>query len=200
MEQCPYFAAVGGMRLKSRKGSVDIRTVIIIILSAVIVFCIAILAALEVKKHRIPENPSGGGIELVIDEDAGDYTKKPEKDVGETSRKGGIAIPGWSTITLPADTVNVGYAVDFHNPEANAGKYYLSFELRLLSDDGSYEILYSSKLVEPGKHIQKITLSRPLSEGTYSAVVHVQPYTMTDDPTPTNNADIKVKLIAAKEK
>ena len=56
-------------------------------------------------------------------------------------------------------------------------------------------MLYSSGLVEPGKHIQQITLSRGLEKGVYEAVVHVQPYRMSEARTLTNNADIKTVLI-----
>lgn len=103
---------------------------------------------------------------------------------------GGISIPGWGSITLPAGQTDV--TVDFPNPEANADKYYLSFALRLKE---SGEVLYTSGLVPPGLTIQHITLSRPLEEGRYKAVVHVQPYKMDEAQTPTNNADMETELI-----
>lgn len=123
---------------------------------------------------------------LEVDPDAGEYvapvvTEKPDG--------GGIAIPGWGSISIPADETEV--AVDFPNPEANAGRYYLTFQLRL-KETG--EVLYTSGLVEPGLHIQKITLSRPLEAGTYAAVVHVQPYRMDENQTPTNNANMETTL------
>lgn len=60
--------------------------------------------------------------------------------------------------------------------------------------NGGYEVLYKSGLVEAGNHIQKITLSRGLAEGTYDAIIFVQPYRM-DGITPTNNAETKTQLI-----
>ena len=106
----------------------------------------------------------------------------------------GVAIPGWSTITIPANSTEV--TVDFMNPIENKDLYYLTFELRLKDNSKEgYEVLYKSGLVEPGLHIQKINLSKGLPTGEYDAVVHVQPYRMNEEKTPTNNADMKTKLI-----
>lgn len=128
---------------------------------------------------------TGGGIGLTFDKDAGAYVA-PQQNTS----KPGVAIPGWGSITIPADTTDV--SVDFYNPEANAGWYYMTFELSL-SNTG--EVLYKSDAVRPGDHIQHITLSRGLPAGTYDATLHVQPYTITDNPQPTNNADMNLKII-----
>ena len=124
---------------------------------------------------------------LEVDPNAGVYVP-PEPTPQPDS--GGIAIPGWGSITLPANQTEV--TVDFPNPEANEGRYYLSFALRL-KETG--EELYVSGLVPPGQTIQTITLSRPLEAGSYPAVVHVQPYKMDEAQTPTNNADMETELI-----
>ena len=131
-------------------------------------------------------SPLGGG--LVIDPNAGDYVA-PEAVVAER----GVAIPGWGSMTIPANTREVTM-VNFYNPNDNAGLYYLTFQLCLLDINGEIsEILWESQAVPPGKHIQKITLSRGLPAGTYDAVVHVQPYRMSDE-SPTNNANMKTTL------
>lgn len=126
------------------------------------------------------------GDKMQVDPAAGDYVAPEENSAGET----GIAIPGWGSMTIPAGERKV--AVNLPNPEANSGKYYLTFELRLKE---SGEVLYTSELVPPGKTIQKITLSRPLEAGSYPAVIHVQPYKMDEEQTPTNNADMETELI-----
>ena len=132
-------------------------------------------------------SPLGGG--LVIDPNAGDYVA-PEAPKQEQ----GVAIPGWGSMTIPANT-QVLTMVDFYNPDINDGLYYLTFKLGLINSNGEItEVLWQSQAVPPGKHIQKITLSRGLPAGTYDAVVHVQPYRMSDE-TPTNSADMKTKLI-----
>jgi len=128
------------------------------------------------------EKPSGGG--LIIDSGAGDYVETPKPSTVQS-----VVIPSWGTITIPANTQTV--SVHFYNPEKNEGLYYLTFRL-LLEDRG--EVLYESNAVPPGKHIQQITLNRGLSAGVYDAVVHVQPYRMSDE-TPTNNANMRTTLI-----
>ena len=132
-------------------------------------------------------SPLGGG--LVIDPNAGDYVA-PEAPKQEQ----GVAIPGWGSMTIPANT-QVLDMVDFHNPIANDGLYYLTFKFCLLNANGEIsEVLWESQAVPPGKHIQKITMSRGLPAGTYDAVIHVQPYRMSDE-TPTNSANMKTKLV-----
>ena len=134
------------------------------------------------------DSPSGGG--LIIDSGAGDYVAPTQKP---TKAEPNVAIPGWGRITIPSGTTQIT-SVDFYNPEGNSGLYYLTFELRLLTDGGNYISLYQSNAIPPGKHIQSITLSQPLNAGTYDAVIHVQPYRMSDE-TPTNNADMKTTLV-----
>lgn len=105
-----------------------------------------------------------------------------------------VAIPGWESITIGANTKRA--TVEFYNPEANMDMFYLTFELRLLNDnDENYEVLYKSDFIKPGEKIQEIELSRKLDVGEYSAIVYAQPYRMNAEKTPTNNAEMKVKLI-----
>ncbi|MBQ1180334.1 MAG: hypothetical protein IIX51_07190 [Methanocorpusculum sp.] len=137
--------------------------------------------------HGSGSSPLGGG--LVIDPNAGDYVA-PEAPKQEQ----GVAIPGWGSMTIPANT-QVLDMVDFHNPIANDGLYYLTFKFCLLNANGEIsEVLWESQAVPPGKHIQKITMSRGLPAGTYDAVVHVQPYRMSDQ-SPTNSANMRTTLI-----
>ena len=133
------------------------------------------------------DSPSGGG--LIIDSGAGDYVAPTVDSKIEPN----VAIPGWGKITIPAGTTHVT-SIDFYNPERNEGLYYLTYALLLPTAGGESEVLYQSDAIPPGKHIQSITLSRPLDAGTYSAVIHVQPYRMSDE-TPTNNANMKTTLV-----
>ena len=123
-----------------------------------------------------------------IDPNAGEYVPEPTRPAS------GVAIPGWVSFTIPANTTE-DIVVDFYNPVENTDKYYLTFELRLPDNsEQGYEVLYTSGLVEPTLHIQKITLNRGLEAGEYDAIIHVQPYHM-DSKAPTNNADMETKLI-----
>ena len=132
-------------------------------------------------------SPNPGGVQL--DPNQGDYI---DPNLGNGTQSQGVAIPGWGMITIPVNQTSV--TVDFYNPKQNEGLYYLTFELRLPDGNGSYEVLYKSGLIEAGKHIQKITLSRGLAEGIYDAIIFVQPYRM-DGVTPTNNAETQTLLI-----
>ncbi len=121
-------------------------------------------------------------IKQQIDEDASEFFEKQEEDAPN------IILPGWKQITIDANTTDIT-GVDFYNPDANKGYYYLKFQLKI-----GDEILYESNLVEAGKHIQKIKISRPLNVGVYDAIVFIQPYKM-DMETPTNNGLVKIKLV-----
>ncbi|MCM1133182.1 MAG: hypothetical protein NC340_06885 [Ruminococcus flavefaciens] len=125
-----------------------------------------------------------------IDPNAGEYVE-PEKE--DNSSKG-ISIPGWNSLSIPKNKKDV--SVDFFNPEENEGMYHLTFELRIPDEsEQGYEVLYKSGLVDPGLHIQNITLSHELEAGTYDATIHVQPYRMDEQKTATNNADMQTQLI-----
>ena len=126
----------------------------------------------------------GGG--LVIDPNAGEYVA-PE-------RAPGVTIPGFGSMTIPANTKELK-GINLYNPIENEGWYYLTFKLCLLDDNEQVsEVLYASQLVPPGQYIQDITLSRGLKAGTYEAVMLVQPYRIADK-SPTNNADLRMMII-----
>lgn len=165
----------------------------IFILCIIIGLMIGILSGINkvLKMNDTGEqNTNMGGVGLTVDPNASEYVEPEVENVP----KQGVAIPGWSSITIPANMKEV--KVDFMNPIDNKDLYYLTFELRLPGKtENDYEVLYKSGLVEPGLHIQKITLSRALSAGEYDAVVYVQPYRMDEQRTPTNNANMKTKLI-----
>ena len=164
------------------RGSGRAKWIILLIVVAVVAVCATLLITQPWAGGD--EKPSGGG--LIIDSGAGDYVDPTQTQTPSTP---GPFIPGWGSITIPANQQTV--SVDFYNPEKNEGLYYLTFKLSL-ADTG--EVLYESNAVPPGKHIQSITLSRALPAGNYAAVIHVQPYRMSDE-TPTNNADVKITLV-----
>ncbi len=164
--------------------------VVIILMLIIIGLMFGILLGIKGMTNSETEENNKGGVGLVVDPNAGEYVAPEIEEVPMQ----GVAIPGWSTITIPANTKEV--TVDFMNPIENKDLYYLTFELRLIDNSKiGYEVLYKSGLVEPGLHIQKINLSKGLAVGEYEAIVHVQPYRMDVNQTPTNNADMKTKLI-----
>lgn len=116
-----------------------------------------------------------GGVEFKVISEREDY---PEQ---------GVTVPGITSIRLNTETNRIATA--FYNPQENSGLYYLKFELKA-DIDGKMEVLYTSGLIEPGKCVYDIALSRTLEKGVYNAVLHIQPYRMNKELTPTNNADI----------
>ena len=100
----------------------------------------------------------------------------------------GIRIPGFKSITVEADTAEV--SVNLQNPEQNN----CFFVIRLVLVD-TQETLYESKMIEPGKGLYHITLSRALAAGTYQAKLQYEPYDMTT-LTRLNGAEINLELIA----
>ena len=166
-----------------------VTKLLIIILILIILLLIAGVAACTsaLGPPKTP-SPTNGGVELVLDPNA--VLPEPEKPSAQ-----GVAIPGWGSITIPADTDEI--AVDFYNPLENDGFCYLTFELRLIDDsEQGYEVLYTSGLIEPGMHVKTAKLSHGLTAGVYDAVIHVQPYRRDGNLTPTNNADMQTVLKA----
>ena len=100
----------------------------------------------------------------------------------------GIKIPGYPSITLPANQEDVTLAL--LNPEGNP--CYFTFELAL-KDTG--EVLYTSGLVPPGQMISDLTLSRALPEGEYNAVIRISTTSLADGSA-MNGANVETVLIA----
>ena len=164
------------------------KKVLIWIILILLLLIICLLVMILLKNNR-PQIQQGG---VTIDQNAGKYSESSGNEAGPQNRD--VVIPGWSTLHLPAGTKEVD-TVDFYNPDGNKDYFYLTFELRLPGENGEYETLYQSGLVEPGLHIQHIELSRELDAGSYDAVIHIQPYTMDENRTATNNADLKTTLV-----
>lgn len=124
------------------------------------------------------------GPTLQIDPNAGELITPTPAPV-----EPGVAIPGWGSMTIPAGVTEV--QTSMQNPIENEGWYYLTFELRLKETD---EVIFTTGLIPPGQYCNKVTLTRELEPGEYAAIVHVQPYRISDQ-SPTNNADLETVLI-----
>jgi len=138
--------------------------------------------------NNIPDNPSSSQSgTLDIDSNASEWNGEKLQDKTEDKPAAGIKIPGYPSITLPANQKNVSVAL--LNPEGNP--CYFVFEL-LLKDTG--ESLYTSKLVPPGQAITQISLSRALGAGEYNATIKITTYS-TADQSPMNGANVETVLI-----
>lgn len=100
----------------------------------------------------------------------------------------GIRIPGYPRITIPAGTTDV--TMNLMNPEGNP--CYFTFELILTDTD---ETIYTSKMVEPGKVITDVELSRGLEKGEYPAIVRISTASL-EDGSPMNGANVETVLVA----
>ena len=81
--------------------------------------------------------------------------------------------------------------------ECRQNYYYLKYSIYIgrADDMEDAELLYESGLIEPGKCIQDIEISRPLDAGTYDAFAFIQPYA-SDQKTKLNSGTVTFKLKA----
>ena len=157
--------------------------------------CLVLIAAATVLALNLDKPQE---VAAVPDEQVAEAGKQPELEEGAVDWEGvqpqdtggvvpGIAIPGYKSITVDANKTDV--KVNFQNPEGNP----CYFEISLLLDDGTE--LYKSKMVEPGKGLYDITLSKALEPGEYGATVKYSTYSL-EGLNPMNGAEVRITLIA----
>ncbi len=157
--------------------------------SLALVLCIALIVAGAVfgpKLFGAGEEAGGNAFLPELEEGAVDWEGTKTDDTGGVVP--GIAIPGYKSITIAADTTQV--EVNLQNPEGNP----CYFQISLILADGT--VLYQSKMVEPGKGLYEITLTQALAAGEYDAVVKYDTFSLADGTTPMNGAEVQIKLIA----
>lgn len=176
-----------GKNTKSSRGvTLSVRTLVILLLAAAVLVAGGVTLGLNWNRWFGPEPQQGQSFHPDIDPNAGDWkgSTLPDKSGGEAV---GIKIPGYPSITLPANQQEVTVAL--LNPEGNP--CYFTFAL-VLKDTG--EVLYTSKLVPPGQVISSITLSRALPAGEYNAVIRIST-TSLKDGSAMNGANVETVLI-----
>ncbi len=157
------------------------KTKLLWVVIIVLVIIIAVMSAVILGgKDTEPDDTQG-----IVYEPNGSTVEQVQ--VGASSPN--ISIPGWSAIKLPAGKTNA--EVSLHNPEENLGYYDLKFSLILKDTE---EVIFETGLVQPGNQCNRVELLRQLEPGQYDAILCVQPYTQ-DTKTPTNNAELAIKLI-----
>ena len=166
------------------------KTLIIALIVLLLLIAGAVTVALNWNNWfgSAPDGPASSQTgDLDIDENAGDWNGQTLPDKTDDAPAVGIKIPGYPSITLPAnqETVNVALL----NPEGNP--CYFTFEL-VLKDTG--ESLYKSKLVPPGKAITEITMSKALSAGEYNATIKITTTSLADGSA-MNGANVETMLI-----
>lgn len=159
-------------------------------IAAIVVACAIIAAGViylpGMLALQVPD-ASADGIGVDLEEGAVDWAGMQSNNTGGVTE--GIRIPGYKSITVQSGTTDV--KVSFQNPEQNN----CYFVIHLILTDTNEE-LYVSKMIEPGKGLYDITLSRALDPGTYAAMIKYDTYTISDSPTPLNGANVNIDLIA----
>ena len=159
----------------------------IFIVIVVLIAILLIAGGIFIGLHLSGQNAADTNQNADLDPNAVDWTSSlPE--AGDSS-EAGIAIPGYPSITIPADTTDVNIVLT--NPEGNP--CYFTFNI-VLDDTG--ESLYQSGMVEPGKAITNITLSRPLPAGTYDATIQISTNSL-EDLSAMNGANVATELIVS---
>lgn len=122
-----------------------------------------------------------------LDPNAKVWSGETLPDKSEKKEAVGIRIPGYPSITLPANQTAVTMAL--LNPEGNP--CYFTFELVLKDTE---EVLYTSGLVPPGQMISDLTLSRALPAGEYPATIRIST-TSLEDGSAMNGANVETLLM-----
>ena len=167
----------------SKKNTVTLKkSHLILAILLIIAIGVSVYFAILYFTDKKDNNNSSSG--LIFDPNTKDYIgDNPENKSGDEQ---GIKIPGYGTVTLPANKTDVKMVL--LNPEDNP--CYFTFEL--VVEDETY---YTSGLVEPSKCIEDLKLAKPLKKGNYKAVLKVRAYSLDESRSPMNSADVKFDLI-----
>lgn len=152
---------------------------IAVIISAICVILVLGLAGYFMSRQN---SDSDSAFWPDLDPNAGVPSKQEEE------KPEGIRIPGYPAITIDAGETEV--TMNLMNPKGNP--CYFTFELVLTESD---ETIYTSKMVEPGKTITNVTLSRPLEKGEYPAVIKITTASL-EDGSQMNGANVETILVA----
>ena len=120
------------------------------------------------KENKTPDSAFEPNLDSNASETASNDGNNEEADKPE-----GIRIPGYPSITVPADTTDI--EMNLENPAGNP--CYFTFEL-----------------VEPGKAITNVTLSHGLENGEYPAVIKISTASL-EDGSAMNGANVETTLI-----
>lgn len=98
-----------------------------------------------------------------------------------------IAIPGFESMTFIKNEKK--QAVNLYNPEINT----CYFKLSIILPNG--EKIWESKLIEPGKGIYDIELTKEITEGQYeNTILKYECFSMNKEQTQLNGSEVKFVL------
>ncbi|MGM0282922.1 hypothetical protein IGJ01_000951 [Enterococcus sp. AZ089] len=120
-----------------------------------------------------------------LDGGASDYESKLKRPANWDDSK--IAIPGYDEIVAKKGE-GAAY-VALYNPEGNP--VYFQFEVIM---DDTEEVLLKTDLIEPGKAVKAIPISKELEEGEYNITLKISTYSIDDYKQKMNGGEVKTKL------
>ena len=159
-----------------------------------------------VMRRRVPVAPALAALALVLALAVAAWlalgpapSAGPDLDPGASRYEGGPARPegsGAESILMPGYTDwemrpgADGPKVPLVNAEGNP--CYMRFTVKLKADG---EVLYQSKLVQPGDAVTDWRFTRSLEEGEYDIVIEIETFSLEDYTQPLNGAAIGTRLI-----
>lgn len=150
-----------------------------LVLILIAALCIGIGSGILIS-HRHASADAGQGVTL--DTNAVDYSDKTSQE----SVAKYIRFPGYSDITLKSTDTSIPIVLT--NPDVNP--CYFSFTITL---DDTSDALLQSDWVAPGKALEGVTLSQPLTTGDHT--LHIQIRTKSlDTEEPMNGGNVEVPL------
>ena len=156
----------------------------ILILSGFLLVLVIIAAVIFISVRKKADKVEEPAFVPVLEPNAVVQTDRMDQTAEQTE---GIRIPGYPRITVEADTTDV--TMNLKNPEGNP--CYFTFEI-VLTDEN--ETIYVSKMVEPGKAVTNVTLSRALNKGEYPAMIKIKTTSLADG-LEMNGANVETILV-----
>lgn len=147
------------------------------ILFTIIVVMTALTAWIILSSRNQHNDSAAQGI--VLDEDAETWDGNMD-DMSDG--KDGIKIPGYGELTVPQKDNT--WSITLANPKGN----HCYFKYTITVND---KTLYQSDLIEPGKAVKQFKVSKLLDPGDYEIHLNISTYSMDDDLTPMNGANVK---------
>ena len=158
------------------------KKLLILALTAVILVAAAVILWLVFSQKK--EDPGRQAAGLVVSDEAEEWNKELEDTSGGQQ---GIKIPGYGEITVGSGETH--WNITLLNPEGN--NCYFQYAITI---DESETPIYESDLIEPGKAITEFQVSEPLEAGEYEIHLNISAYTMDENLSPLNGADVKAVL------
>ena len=158
----------------------EIKIILLIFITAVILLAAAVVLWMALKEKDDGRTSAG----IVVSDEAVEWDKELEDASGGQP---GIKIPGYGEITVKSGSTT--WEVTLLNPEGN--DCYFRYAITI---DDSDTPIYESDLIEPGKAITEFEVTEPLEAGDYEIHLNISAFTMDEDLTALNGADVKADL------